>query len=214
MRTGHPRSSGVAWAALPSEGANLRAFSDGDCSMRDMPVAVIAIPRRMDRYRALDAAANSAKGRRRTWLIWCLQHGLWLVWQDRAACRAPIDVDARLMVKSGDELLALQHARMPQRAVIADLGTLSKQRRYASRHAPRASIPDDWRRRPPWLELHVYCPWCHASRIVASMTLAGAIGSLVRLAFAAQGIATPANRARGGACRRFGHMTSCESAGR
>jgi hypothetical protein len=39
--------------------------------------------------------------------------------------------------------LSLLRARMPHRAVIADIGTLDERRRYGSRNAPRASIPDD-----------------------------------------------------------------------
>jgi hypothetical protein len=46
------------------------------------------------------------------------------------------------------QLLALLRARMPQRAVTADVATPDKPRRYGSRHAPRASIPDDWRHQP------------------------------------------------------------------
>ena len=43
---------------------------------------------------------------------------------------------------------ALLRARMPHRAVTADIGTSDKLRRYGRRHAPRASIPDDRRHRP------------------------------------------------------------------
>jgi hypothetical protein len=44
--------------------------------------------------------------------------------------------------------LSLLRARMAHRAVIADIGTLAKLRRYGSRHAARASISNYRRHRP------------------------------------------------------------------
>jgi hypothetical protein len=44
---------------------------------------------------------------------------------------------------------ALLRARVPHGAVTADLGTRAKLRRYGSRHASRAALPDDRRHRPP-----------------------------------------------------------------
>ena len=70
-------------------------------------------------------------------------------------------------VKSHPRLHALLRARMPQRAVIADIGTLGRARRYrrAMLRLPFQSIGDVGRH---GLELHVYCPSCYASRIVAT----------------------------------------------
>ena len=64
--------------------------------------------------------------------------------------------------------MSLQCARMPQRAVTAEIATPDKLRRYGSamhRVFPFQTIGDIGRH---GLELDVYCPSCDASRIVAT----------------------------------------------